>query len=131
MNYIDCYLVPVPRANRAAYEELARISAQVVKECGALRVVECWLDESGPDASSYHGAEARLESAAYGSFANAAGADEDETVVLSTVEWPDKATRDAGMEKVTSDPRMQFDHLPPTFDGRRLIAAGFTPMLDE
>jgi len=131
MIYIDCYLVPVPRANRAAYEELARISAQVVKEHGALRVVECWLDASGPDAASYHGAEARLESAAYGSFATAAGAGEDETVVLAYVEWPDKATRDAGMEKVTSDSRMQFDHLPPTFDGRRLIAAGFTPMLDE
>jgi len=50
MTYIDCYLAPVPRENRGAYEELARISAQVVKEYGALRVVECWLDESGPDA---------------------------------------------------------------------------------
>lgn len=131
MIYIDCYLVPVPRANRAAYEELARISAQVVKECGALRVIECWLDESGPDAASYHGAEARLESAAYGNFARAADAGENETVVLSYVEWPNKATRDAGMEQVTHDPRMQFQDRPPTFDGRRLIAAGFKPMLDE
>ena len=54
-----------------------------------------------------------------------------ETVVMSFVEWPDKATRDAGMERVTSDPRMQLEDLPPTFDGRRLIAAGFKPMLDE
>lgn len=58
MSYVDCNLVPVPRANKAVYEELARISAQVVKEHGALRVVECWLDESGPDASSYHQVEA-------------------------------------------------------------------------
>lgn len=36
--------------------------------------------------------------------------------------------RDAGMEKVTSDPGMQFEGVPPPFDGRRLIAAGFTPM---
>lgn len=128
MTYIDCYLVPVPRAHKAAYEELARISAQVVKEHGALRIVECWLDESGPDASSYHGVEARLATEEYGNFLGAAGAREDETVVLSCVEWPDKATRDAGMEKVTSDPRMQFQDHPPTFDGRRLIAAGFRPM---
>jgi uncharacterized protein YbaA (DUF1428 family) len=47
MTYIDCFLAPIPRENRAAYEELAEISAQVVKEYGALRVVECWLDESG------------------------------------------------------------------------------------
>lgn len=131
MTYIDCYLAPVPRENRGAYEELARISAQVVKEYGALRVVECWLDESGPDASSYHGQEARLEPHEYGSFARAVGAGKGETVVISYIEWPDKATRDAGMDKVTSDPRMQFQDRPPAFDGRRLIAAGFKPMLDE
>lgn len=108
MSYIDCYLAPVPRENRAAYEEMARVSAQVAKEYGALRVVECWLDASGPDASSYHGTEARMESEDYGSFKNAAGAREQETVVLSYIEWPDKATRDAGMEKLTSEPRVQF-----------------------
>lgn len=52
MSYIDCFLAPVPRGNKEAYEALARISAQVVREHGALRVVECWMDEAGPDASS-------------------------------------------------------------------------------
>jgi uncharacterized protein YbaA (DUF1428 family) len=131
MTYVDCYLVPVPRENKAAYKELARISADVVREHGALRVIKCWLDESGPEASSYHATEARLESENYGSFARAAGAREGETVVISYVEWPDKAARDAGMQKVTSDPRMQFQDRSPVFDGRRLIAAGFKPMLDE
>lgn len=130
MSYFDNHLVPVPRGNKAAYEELARISAQVVMEHGALRIVECWLDDSGPDASSYHGETARLAPGAYGSFDKAAGAGKEETVVLSCIEWPDKATRDAGMAKVTSDPRMQFVGLPPVFDGTRLIAAGFVPMLD-
>lgn len=129
MSYFDGYLVPVPRAHRAAYEELARISARVVRECGALQVVECWLDESGPEAATYHAAEARLASENYGGFLQAAGAGAGETVVLSFVEWPDKATRDAGMKQVTSDPRMQFMDGPPTFDGRRLIAGGFKPML--
>ncbi len=41
---------------------------------------------------------------------------------------PDKAARDAGMEKVTSDPRKQFTGLPAAFNGKRLIAAGFRPM---
>jgi len=130
MTYVDCYLVPVPRANRTAYEQLARISADVAKEHGALRVVECWLDEAGPEASSYHMEEARLESTAYGGFAQAAGAGKDETVVMSYVEWPDKARRDEGMAKLMSDPRMDFQDLPPTFDGRRLIAGGFRPMLE-
>jgi len=106
MTYIDCDLVPVPIENGAAYEELARISAQVLREHGAMHVVECLLDHSGPEVSSYHASEARLESEHYGTFVKAAGARKDETVVMSFVEWPDKATRDAGMEKVTSDPRM-------------------------
>lgn len=128
MPYIDCYLVPVPRANRAAYERMAATSAQVVRACGALRVTECWLDETGPDASTYHGESARLEPDAYAGFLQAAGAREGDTVVMSWVEWPDKATRDAGMAKVTSDPRMQFEGQAPVFDGQRLIAGGFLPM---
>ena len=129
MSYIDCYLAPVPINNKAAYEELARISQNVLREYGASRVMECWLDNSGPDASSYHGTRARLDEQYYGSFLQAAGARESETVVMSFVEWPDKATRDSGMEKVTRDPRMQFEGQPPAFDGSRLIAAGFVPML--
>lgn len=129
MSYIDCFLAPVPRANKAAYEELARLSAKVVKEHGALSVMECWLDESGPDAETYHGAETRQTQVEYGSFVKAAGASQEETVVVSYVEWPNKAARDAGMEKVTNDPRMQFDGQSPAFDGRRLIAGGFKPML--
>ena len=129
MSYIDCFLAPVPRANKAAYEKLAKLSASVVKEHGALSVMECWLDESGPGAETYHGAEARQSQVEYGSFAKAAGARQGETVVVSYVEWPDKATRDAGMEKVTKDPRMQFGDQAPAFDGRRLIAGGFKPMV--
>lgn len=129
MIYIDCYLVPVPRENKAAYEELARLSEVVVKEHGALRVLECWLDESGPDATTYHGAGARLESRQYATFRGAAGAEDRETVVMSVVEWPSKEARDRGMERVTSDPRMQFAGLAKVFDGARLVAGGFRPML--
>ena len=131
MNYIDCYLAPVPAENRNQYEELAKVSAEVVKDYGALRVVECWLDESGPDASSYHGEETRSAVENYGDFFAAAGARKGETVVMSFIEWPDKSTRDIGMEKFTGDARMQFGDRPPVFDGKRLIAGGFIPMLYE
>ncbi len=131
MRYIDCFLAPVPRANRAQYEQLAALSGNVLRDHGALRVVESWLDEAGPDAATYHGVDARQPSASYPSFRQAAGAGADETVVMSWVEWPDKATRDEGMAKVTADPRMQFAGEPPAFEGKRLIAAGFQPMLDR
>ncbi|MDR7095791.1 DUF1428 domain-containing protein [Hydrogenophaga laconesensis] len=107
---------------------MATISAQVVREHGATRVTKCWLDESGPDASTYHGDDVRLDAGAYSNFLKAAGAGPDDTVVMSWVEWPDKATRDAGMAKVTGDPRMRFNDMPPVFDGARLIAGSFQPM---
>jgi uncharacterized protein YbaA (DUF1428 family) len=131
MTYIDFYLVPVPHDNKGAYEELARVSAQVLREFGALRVVECWLDESGPAASSYHAVAARGDAEDSKGFRAAAGAGVGETVVMSYAEWPDKAARDIGMEGATADPRMLFEDRPPTFDGRRLVAGGFEPMLDE
>jgi len=34
------------------------------------------------------------------------------------------------MEKVTRDPHMLFEGWRPVFDGRRLIVAGFKPMLE-
>ncbi len=131
MSYIDCFLAPVPCANRARYEQLAKLSWEVLQDHGALRAVECWLDEGGPEASTYHGVDARQEAGSYGSFHAAAGARDGETVVMSWVEWPDKPTRDAGMEKVTADPRMQFGDQASVFDGARLIAGGFQPMLDR
>jgi len=131
MRYIDCFLAPVAREKRAQYEQLAQLSWEVLRDNGALRVAECWLDESGPDAATYHGVDARQDAGSYVGFHAAAGAREGETVVMSWVEWPDKRSRDEGMAKVTADPRMQFGDQPAVFDGARLIAAGFQPMLDR
>jgi len=131
MTYFDCFLTPVPRTNKTAYEKLALISSEVVREYGALRVVECWLDEAGPDAAKYHADNARKSAENYGTMTATVGAAPDETVVMAWIEWPDKTSRDEGMAKVMADPRMQFDDMEPVFDGSRLIAAGFRPMLDH
>jgi uncharacterized protein YbaA (DUF1428 family) len=55
----------------------------------------------------------------------------DETVVLSWIVWPDKATRDAGMAAMMKDPRMQPDVNPMPFDGRRVIYGGFEVLLER
>jgi uncharacterized protein YbaA (DUF1428 family) len=52
----------------------------------------------------------------------------DESVVFSWVEWPDKATRNAGMEKFMKDPRMAVASDMP-FDGKRMIFGGFAPVV--
>lgn len=102
-----------------------------MREHGARAVTECWQDEDGPAAQSYHGKAARPPGGRYRSIAARAGAQADDTVVPSFVEWPDKPSRDAGMAKVTADSRMQFDDRAPVFDGARLIAGGFVPMFLE
>ena len=53
-------------------------------------------------------------------------------MVFSWIEWPDKATRDAGMKKMmdTKDPRMDPQSNPMPFDGMRLIYGGFQPVYE-
>ena len=49
------------------------------------------------------------------------------------VEWPDKATRDAGMKKMMEDPRMDPsnpDNPPMPFDGKRMIYGGFAQVVE-
>jgi uncharacterized protein YbaA (DUF1428 family) len=77
-------------------------------------VIECWGDDVP---------EGKLTD-----FRRAVQAKPDESVVFSWIEWPDKATRDAGMEKVMKDPRAgQAGDMP--FDGKRMIFGGFTPVV--
>ena len=53
-----------------------------------------------------------------------------ETIVFSWIEWPDKATRDAGMKKMMEDPRMDPEKNPMPFDGKRMIYGGFQPIVE-
>src|SRR3546814_3629990 len=46
-----------------------------------------------------------------------------ETTVFSWVEWPSKAARAAGWEKIMDDERMKNDPNNQTFDGKRMIYA--------
>lgn len=56
---------------------------------------------------------------------------DDETVVFSWITWPDKTTREAGMAKMMTDPRMDPAHNPMPLDGKRMIFGGFVPVVHE
>jgi uncharacterized protein YbaA (DUF1428 family) len=116
MPYIDGFVAAVPTANRDVYTKHAEAAAVVFKECGALRVVECWGDDV-PDGKLT-------------SFPMAVKRKDEETVVFSWVAWPSRELRDEGMKKVMSDPRLQPDRNPMPFDGKRLIYGGFEVLLD-
>ncbi|GAB3750430.1 hypothetical protein GCM10028795_16870 [Lysobacter olei] len=118
MSYVDGFILAVPTANKDKFIAHARLGDSVFIEYGALRVLECWGDDVP------HG---KLTD-----FYGAVKAQEDETVVFSWIEWPDKATRDAGMKKMMegNDPRMDPEKNPMPFDGKRLIYGGFQPVLE-
>ncbi len=115
MSYIDGFVLAVPTANKEKFIAHANEGDSVFMEFGALRVLECWADDVP------HGKHT--------DFFGAVKAEKDETVVFSWIEWPDKATRDAGMEKMMKDPRMDPDKNPMPFDGKRMIYGGFVPIV--
>ena len=61
-------------------------------------------------------------------FYKAVHAKDDETVIFSWVEYPDKATRDEANQKMGEDPEMQDMDMP--FDGKRMFWGGFEPVID-
>ncbi|MFA6117861.1 MAG: DUF1428 domain-containing protein [Sphingomonas sp.] len=115
--YVDGYLVPVEDGKQDAYRGMADKASEVFRDHGATRVVEAWGDH--------------VPKGEVTDFQGAVAATEGEKVVFSWVEWPDKATRDAGMAKVMEDERMKpsADAEMP-FDGKRMVYGGFAPILD-
>jgi uncharacterized protein YbaA (DUF1428 family) len=116
MTYIDGFVAAVPTANKQKFIEHAKKGDSVFVELGATRVLECWGDD--------------VPEGKVTDFRRAVKAKDDETVVFSWVEWPDKATRDKAMPKMMEDPRTQPDQNPMPFDGQRLVYGGFAPVVE-
>lgn len=132
MAYYDCALIPVPEGKIEAYRVFSEKIAAVYREYGALRVVDCLLDNEMGDGAEYHaeGARDALEGVALRDFPMAAAVEEGEVVVLSWTEWPSKTVRDEGLKRALADPRVQPQEGEDVlFEGRRLIAGGFTQLM--
>lgn len=107
--YIDGFVIPVATGDRDAFiDHASRVDAYFL-EMGALRVVEGWGDDVPAGNTT--------------DFARSVALQDGETVAFSWIEWPDKATRDAALAKMRTDPRMMAEPLP--FDGKRMIFGGF------
>lgn len=117
MTYVDGFLAPVLAAtSEEAYRAFAARMAPLFKAHGATRVVECWEDDVADGKTT--------------DFRRAVKLGEGEHVVFSWIEWPDKATRDAGMAAVMANPAMQPNSEPMPFDGPRMVFGGFRMIVD-
>ncbi len=121
MTYIQGFVIAVPTANKQKFISHANDGDAVFLEHGAIRILECWQDNVDKGHTT--------------DFFGAVACKEDESVVFSWIEWPDKATSDAlhaAMEEIMkSDPRLDPKHNPMPFDGARMIYGGFEPILDD
>lgn len=115
MGYVDGFIIAVPNSAREAFIEHARHTDSLFMKHGATRILECWGDD--------------VPAGKVTDFRRAVQAAEDETVVFSWVEWPDKATRDAALPRIMQDPAMNADNRIMPFDGKRMVYGGFVPVV--
>jgi len=116
MTYVEGFVCAVPADKKEAYRKHAADAAPLFREFGAARMVETW-GRDVPDGKVTD-------------FKGAVKAQDDEVVVFSWFEYPDKATRERANEKIMSDPRMKDMGADMPFDGQRMIYGGFE-VLDE
>ena len=117
MSYIEGFIVAVPTARKEEFRKHAADAAPIFREFGVTRHIESWADDV-PDGKVTD-------------FKKAVQAKDDESVVFSWFEYPDRATRDAANQKMMSDPRMQEMGANMPFDGKRMIMGGFDAIVEE
>jgi len=115
MSFISGFVAPVPTAGKDGYISHAKKSWPMFRKYGALRMTECWgSDVPGGELTS---------------FPMAVKLEEGETVVLSWIEWPDKATADACWASMETDPDWQ-QMMDMPFDGKRMFWGGFKTLVE-
>ena len=112
--FVDGIVGPAPGDTRESFAAYAGKLADFFLAHGASRIVDGW----GVD----------VPDGKITDFKRAVAAEEGEAIVFGWVEWPDKATRDAGFAAMGQDAAMRA--LPPALDMPRAIFGGFVPILD-
>ena len=113
MAYVDGFVVPVPKAQLAAYRTMARKAGKVWREHGALDYHECIADDVTVGKRT--------------SFPQSVKLKPGEKVVFSWVVYKSRMDRDRVNAKAMKDPRMAAMMNPGAmpFDGKRMFWGGF------
>ena len=120
-NYIDGFVLPIPRNHLDDYRRVVEKVAEIWKEHGAL---------------SYHefvGENLKLEGTR--SFSESIGAKEEEAIIFGWVEFDSKEMRDLANERVAKDLRMSdliaplIDPSKIIFDATKMVFGSFQPLV--
>ena len=111
--YVDGFVVPVPKKNLATYKRLAKLAGKIWREHGALEYIECVADD--------------VKKGKVTSFPRSVKLKSNEIVIFSWIVYKSRKDRDRINAKVMKDPRlakmMNPKNLP--FDGKRMFWGGF------
>tara|TARA_B100000497_G_C7626984_1_gene376771 strand:+ start:585 stop:1007 length:423 start_codon:yes stop_codon:yes gene_type:complete len=122
-NYIDAFVLPIPRKYLNEYKQAAKSVAVIWKEHGALAYYEYVGDDLNREGTS--------------SFPEFVGAHEDDAIIFGWVLFESHETRDLANERVATDPRMGDLIAPLThskriiFDAKRMAYGGFKPLIQS
>lgn len=120
-NYIDGFVLPIPKKHLEEYKNVAEKVAEIWKEHGAI------------DYCEFVGDDLRLEGTR--SFLDAVPADEDEVIVFGWVTFESREARDKANASVPNDPRMTdliaplIDPSKIIFDAGRMVYGGFQSLV--
>jgi uncharacterized protein YbaA (DUF1428 family) len=112
-HYVDGFVLPIPRKNKARYMQMARLAGKVWREHGALEYRECIADDVKPGKITSFPQSVKLKSG--------------EVVWFSWIIFKSRKHRDRVNAKVMKDPRMAIYMKPRSmpFDGKRMFYGGF------
>lgn len=114
--YVDGFVIPLPKRRVAAYRRMAQLGAKLWMEHGALEFREC----VGED----------LTSGMALPFPRGIKAKPNETIVFSWIVFKSRAHRDRVNAKVMQDPRLAcMDPSAMPFDCARMLYGGFKVMV--
>jgi len=116
-NYVDGFVLPIPKKNVAKYKKIATKAAKVWRDHGALDYVECIADD--------------VKKGKVTSFPQSVKLKKGEVVFFSWITYKSRAHRDAVLKRVMKDPRLSdmMDPKDMPFDGMRMFWGGFKPVV--
>lgn len=117
MNYVDGYVLPVPKKSLPSYLRIARKAGKIWREHGALE----YRESVGEDLAVPWGVP----------FPRQLKLKPGETVVFSWIVFKSRAHRDRVNQKVMQDPRLTATMNPAAmpFDCQRVVYGGFQIMV--
>lgn len=115
--YIDGFVIPVPKKSRAKYIRMARLGCKVWMDHGALGYCESIGDDTPLGKTTSFPRSVKLKAS--------------ETVWFSFIVYRSRQHRDRVTARVMKDPRLAQFMNPKSmpFDGRRMIFGGFKTLV--